>query len=287
MKKETKLGLGFILFLFCVAVFVFYQIFVAESGQPLTKVDFFNVGEGDCALVEMPNSIQMLIDGGPSRQVVEKIAREMPFFDREIELVVLTHPDRDHITGLFEVFKTFKVDKVLIPKIEGEIAEKELYKKFQEDAHKERSEIFFAKEGQKIFFKSGGSFSVIWPKENLLSKETNDYSIVGKFSFGETNFLFTGDIPGGKEKEIIKEGFNLQSEILKIAHHGSRSSSSEDFIKEVMPKAAIISVGENKYGHPTEEVLERLEKYDIKIFRTDERGDIKIISDGQNININK
>lgn len=285
MKKETRVGIVLIFILSLFAGFTFYKILVFEKGQPLVEVNFFDVGEGDSILIEMPNSNQILIDGGPSKEVVEKIAKEMPLFDRKIEMVVLTHPDKDHITGLFEVFDTFEVERVLMPRIEGELASKKLYLNFKEKVKEEKSQVIFANQGQKISFPVDVYFLVFWPKENFSLDDTNDFSVVGKLVFKKTSFLFTGDISERVERELVDENFNLQSNVLKIAHHGSKYSSSDSFLKLVRPLMAVISVGKNNYGHPTKEVLERLEKYDIKTLRTDEKGDLKIITDGENLKI--
>lgn len=287
MKKETKIGVVLIFVLFVIASFVFYKIIFFESNLSVVEVNFFDVGEGDSILIEMPKSNQILIDGGPSRNVVEKIAKEMPLLDNKIEMVVLSHPDKDHITGLFEIFDTFEVERVLMPKIEGELASKNLYLNFKRRLKEEGSEVIFAKQGQKISFPGEVYFFIFWPKENFSSKETNNFSVVGKLIFGKISFLFTGDIPEKIEKELVRENFNLQSSVLKIAHHGSKHSSSEEFLNFVKPLLAVISVGKNNYGHPSNEVLERLEKYDIKTARTDGEGDIKIITDGEGLKLNK
>ncbi len=285
-KHKIKIGIIFVVFL-GVINFYLWQ-FILSSGQIEGKnveVVFFDVGQGDGFLVKMPKSNQMLIDGGPSNDFAGKVAREMPFFDREIEMMVLTHPDKDHITGFFEIFKEFEVERVLIPKLEGEIKEKKLYSNFFEAAKKEGSEIIFAKQGQKISFPGGVYFFILWPEKDFSSNDTNDFSIVGKLIFGKTRFLFTGDVSEKIEKNIIEDGFRVESNVLKISHHGSRFSTSDIFLKKIMPNFAIISVGKNSYGHPTKEVLERLKKYDIKTLRTDEKGDIKIITDGSLIGV--
>lgn len=280
MKKETKIGIILIFNLFIIAVFTFCKIIFFESNLPLVEVHFFDVGQGDSILIEMPKSNQVLIDGGPSKNVVEKIIKEMPPLDNKIELVILTHPDRDHITGLFEVFDTFEVKKVLMPKIEGEPSLKKIYLNFKQRIEEEKSEIIFARQGQRIFFPGEVYFLILWPRENFSSRETNDFSVVGKLIFGRISFLFSGDISEKVERELVNENFNLQSDVLKISHHGSKYSSSDEFLKFVKPLLAVISVGENNYNHPSIEVLERLKIFGIKIARTDEEGDIKFITDG-------
>ena len=306
MQRGIKLIIILILFF---AAFLTWQAVFATTKQPFLEVIFFDVGEGDSILIEMPGQNQVLIDGGPSGDVVEKIAGEMPFFDREIEMVILTHPDKDHIGGLFEVLESFKINKILMPEVIGEKREKELYVSFKKLAKEKNIEIVWAKEGQKISFLPADlsstvlaekealakedsvipQFFILWPKDNFESKDTNDFSIVAKLSFGNIDFLLTGDAPTKIEHRLLGrnfelehiEGFNLESEVLKIGHHGSKYSTNEYFLEKVSPITAVISVGKNSYGHPAGEVLNLLSKYDIETLRTDKNGDIKIISDGR------
>ncbi len=277
---KKKIQFAVLVFLFLGVVLVFKAVF-AFNHSSLIEVNFFDVGEGDSIMIKLPGNIQVLIDGGPSGSVVEQIAKEMPFFDKEIELIILTHPDKDHITGLFDVLENFKVNKVLMPQMQGVMAEKDLYLNFQNAVKEEGSEVIFAKEGQKISFSNNTQMFIFWPAENFQSSASNDYSVVSKLSFGEIDFLFTGDIPKKIEYQLLAKNFDLQSEILKVAHHGSKYSSDEYFLKAVSPNIAIISVGENSYGHPSPEVLDNFQKYDIMIYQTDKKGDLKIISDGK------
>lgn len=281
-----KSGLIFVSTLFIPSFLIWQAVFV-EVSTPYLEVNFFDVGEGDSILIEIPGGNQILIDGGPNGEVVEKVASKMPFFDRRIEFLISTHPDNDHITGLFEVLNTFEVSKVLIPRIEGE--EDDAYSFLKEAAKDREIEVVFAQAGQEISFSDYGKFLILWPKENFASSQTNDFSVVGKLSFGKIDFLFTGDAPSSIESELLagdfSGDFSLESEILKVSHHGSKYSTSQYFLEEVSPKAAIISVGENSYDHPAKEVLQNLESYGIKTLRTDENGDIKIISDGETFEV--
>ncbi|HPZ74891.1 MAG TPA: MBL fold metallo-hydrolase [Candidatus Pacearchaeota archaeon] len=300
--SKKKIQFAVLVFLFLGVVLVFKAVF-AFNHSSLIEVNFFDVGEGDSIMIKLPGNIQVLIDGGPSGSVVEQIAKEMPFFDREIELIILTHPDNDHIAGLFEVFKSFKVDKILMSDIEGKIKEKDLYLSFQEIVQEEGSEVIFAQQGKKIsFLPVAGSSAeeiitpqifILWPLQDLKTEEINDFSVVAKLNFGEMDFLFTGDISNKIEYQLLANNLtldqigdvNLQSEVIKIAHHGSKYSSNEYFLRAVSPEVAVISVGENHYGHPAPEVLDNLKKYGIIIYRTDESGNIKIISNGKNYQI--
>jgi competence protein ComEC len=281
MGKENEKFILFILgFLFFANFFAWAIAFDLRSHKFL-EVDFFDVGQGDAIFIETPTRHQILIDGGPSPKIIEKLAREIPFWDRTIDLIILTHPEKDHITGLLEVLKRYKVENILWTGIVRNIPE---YKEWLSLIEKEKANVKIAKAGQKISCKNcQWTIEIFYPFESLKGEEfedSNNTSIVSKLIFGNSSFLFTGDIYKDVEESLALTPFNLNSKILKIAHHGSKTSSSQKFLEEVLPEVAIISVGENKYGHPNQEVLETLEKYGIRVLRTDLNGDIKITSDG-------
>jgi competence protein ComEC len=282
MKKKAKNFiysiLGFLFFLNILAWLAVYDL----KGPQLLEVNFFDVGQGDAIFIEGPQRHQILIDGGSSSIILEKLAKEMPFWDRTIDLVVLTHPEKDHLAGLIEVLKRYKVENILWT---GIIRDTPEFKEWEKLIENEGAEIFIAKSGQKIACEF--SLDVLYPFENLEGqelKDSNNTSIVAKLIFGENSFLFTGDAYKSVERELLAKEIDIDSDILKVAHHGSKTSSSEEFIAEVSPETAVISVGKNNtYGHPHQEVLDTLKKYGIKILRTDLEGDIKIFSDGENI----
>jgi len=287
-KRFSKFFISFLV----LGVFFVWQPILGGFFSDLLEITFFDVGEGDSILISPPifqgilkNRLQILIDGSPEGDIAEKIARGMPFFDKKIELIILTHPDKDHIGGLFEVLERFKVECVLMPKIDGIKEEKEILISFEKLLKEKNVKILTAREGQKLSFSDKSSFLIFWPPPNLISKDTNDFSIVTKFSFGQIDFLFTGDAPKKVEYQLLAKNFDIQSEVLKIAHHGSRFSTSKYFLEKVSPQVAVISVGENSYGHPAQEVLDLISKYGIKLFRTDKIGDIKIFSDGKGYEI--
>lgn len=280
MRKLIKrFGHYFIFFLFLVNILSWNVVF--DLSRPaLLKVVFFDVGQGDAIFIETPKRHQILIDGGSSEDLLlEKISNELPFYDRSIDLIILTHPEKDHLRGLIGILKSYKVNFILITGIERESKDYEFFKKLVE---KEKATVLFAKRGEKII--SGEvNLIVLYPFENLkgkIFKDTNNTSIVSLLKFNKISFLLTGDIYKKIEKELIEKG-DLKAKVLKIPHHGSKNSSSEEFLMAVSPEIAVFSVGkENPYGHPHKEVLEKLEKLGIKILRTDEKGDIKFITDG-------
>lgn len=286
-------------------------IAVFELAKPkFLEVNFFNVGQGDAIFIETPQRHQILIDGGPNSTILEKLSKEMPFWDRTIDLIILTHPDKDHLAGLIEVLKRYKVENILWTGVLKDSAEfKEWQKLIKKEGVSSTAFLFFkvpqtkitiAQSGQKIKWQGANSFSyieILYPFKNLEGKNVkniNNTSIISRLVFGETSFLFTGDAYKSVEKELIQKyscldlckSVSINSDVLKVGHQGSRTSTSEKFLTEVSPKIAVISVGkENRYGHPHSEVLKILEKYGIKILRTDLDGDIKIFSDGKSLKI--
>ncbi|MFH1036553.1 MAG: ComEC/Rec2 family competence protein [Patescibacteria group bacterium] len=251
------------------------------------EVNFFNVGQGDAIFIETSQLHQVLIDGGPDSAVLEKLSQEMPFWDRSLDMIILTHPEKDHISGLLEVLKRYKVDYIVWNGVKRKTTE---YEEWLNLIGGSKAQVKIVHAGQKI--KLGDAvLDIIYPFENLENKEmdeSNDSSIVMKLKNGETSFLFTGDISGVAEKTILQKGIDLDSDVLKVSHHGSKTAENEDFLFAISPIFSVISVGRNNsYGHPHQKVLESLVKFAIKILRTDLNGDIKIISDGENLKFNQ
>ena len=282
MKKKNSV-LIILTILFSLNVLAWLTVYDLSRPQ-LLEVTFFDVGQGDAIFIETTQRHQILIDGGPDSAILEKLGKEMLFWDRTIDLIILTHPEHDHYGGLIEVLKRYRVENILWTGVIRDTAEfKEWQRLIEEEA-----KIIIAKVGQKIKIHRSDlcNFSVLYPLENLEGKtvkNTNNTSIITKLVFRDNSFLFTGDAYKAVEREILKKGINVDSDVLKVGHHGSKTSSADDFIGKVLPSYAIISCGkDNSYGHPHPETLETLEKYGITVLRTDQEGDIKIVSDGKN-----
>ncbi len=283
-ERRKNIIICFLLFLGSVNVFAWSFVYELSHG-PLLEVNFFDVGQGDAAFIETPAGHQIIIDGGPDNSILEKLGEEMPFWDRTIDLVVLTHPEHDHISGLLEVLERYEVEKVLWTGILRDTAE---YREWTRLLDEEGTEVTTALSGQKII-SSDAVFTVLFPQEDLSGREvsnTNNSSVILRLVFGETSFLFTGDAYQSVERKLIAGGEDIAVNVLKVGHHGSKTSTAEDFLAVLSPETAVISVGrDNSYGHPNTEVLELLDKYDINVLRTDRHGDIKMVSNGSNITI--
>jgi len=282
-KKSVLVVLGTLFFL---NVFAWIGVYYS-SRQQLLEVDFFSVGQGDAIFIETPRGQQVLIDGGPDATVLKKLAAAMPFYDRTIDLVVLTHPEKDHLFGLLEVLKKYEVKNILWTGVARDTAEWQEWTRLIKD---ERAKIEIAQAGERAILQERplAYFDVLFPVKSLNGKEfedSNDTSVVVRLVFGRDSFLFMGDATTKTEDDLIAKNVFLDSGVLKVGHHGSKTSTSENFVKSVSPKIAVIEVGKNNYGHPTSEVLAILQKFDIQTLRTDQDGDIKIFSNGENLKI--
>lgn len=258
-------------------------LYALKIRQPYLEVTFFDIGQGDSVLIETSKDHQILLDGGPDSLILEKLEKELPLFDRTIDLIILSHPDSDHITGLLEVLDRYEVENVLWS---GAVKESALLDEWNKLLSEEGADVIIGKRGLKVSF--GEEYiDVLYPLESLEGQEISDVnnsSIVFKLVYGDTSFLFPGDIYKGTEEEILESGADLDADILKAAHHGSKTSTGENFLSVVSPNAVVVSCGkDNSYGHPHAEFLELLGKYGINIFRTDQKGDIKLISDKNKI----
>lgn len=260
-----------------VNLFIWYGIF--SEDKSLLKVAFLDVGQGDAIFIEAPNGNQVLIDGGKNRQVIRELNKIMPFYDRSIDMVILTHPDADHVGGLPAVLEDYQVDFVLEP---GVSSDSGVYEEFENIIEEKGIERILARQGMKIDLYQGLTLVVLFPNQDTSEFEANTASVVLKLIYGENSFLFTGDSPQSIEKYLVGVlGDQLDVDVLKLGHHGSNTSTSDLLLGFASPEYAIASVGlGNSYGHPHKEVLDLLENFEIDLLRTDEKGTIIFESDG-------
>lgn len=266
----------------------FYRIehpSIAPLVGDVLEVTTFDVGQGDAILVEANATTQMLIDGGPDDSVLAKLGESMPAGDREIELVVLTHPHLDHFMGLLSVLERYTVRKIMMTDLENPTEE---YRAFIEEV---RDKKIIIESGELHDFVFGNAHvDVLFPRDDLglrRGDEPNAASIVLKITKGEKTILLGGDIEAEGEEAMVRAGENVRADVLKVGHHGSRTSSTSLFLDAVRPKYAVISVGENSYGHPHLDVVNRLAERGIEIFRTDRDGDVVIRTDGTAISVSQ
>ncbi len=254
------------------------EVFNAISDDNL-EIYFLDVGQGDSELVVLPGGVEVLIDGGPPNgRVLENLGGLLGRGDHYIDLVVLSHPQLDHFGGLIEVLKRYRVGVLVWNGFEGTSA---AFHDFRKAIEENNVQEVVLRAGDRISYKES-EFIVFSPGEDALEvRNTNDTSLVLELNSKNSRTLFTGDISA--EIENSMSGYDV--DILKVAHHGSRFSSSASFLNAVKPEAAVIGVGKNSYGHPTFQTLERLEDAGAQVFRTDSDGTVKFVIDGDAIRI--
>jgi len=278
IQEKTRRNILIVLFVIAVVVWVF--VFGEAKQSDVLEIDFFDIGQGDGIFVETGDGKQMLIDAGPSNVILDKLGKEMSFYDRYIDLVVLTHPEYDHINGLIEIIKRYDVGAIITT---GVVRDTNQYKEWVKIIEQKNIPIYIAQLGGQIELNKDIKLNILYPFDNLAGKKvsnTNNTSIVGKLIYKDFELLLTGDIEKSIERKLINSGLNLKSDILKVAHHGSKTSSSKEFLKAVDSLVNIIQAGkDNKYGHPHQEVLNRM----ANVLVTGQIGDLEILTDGVSI----
>ena len=292
LKDRKKIIICILLFL--LIMFSFYKIIPKNL-----KINFIDVRQGDSTFIITPKNKTILIDGGGIVNSEFDVGKSilLPYLlnrgYNRIDYIIISHFDFDHVGGLFTIMEELKVGTVIIS-MQGE--ESENYKKFKEVVKEKKINVVIVGKGDRVKIENDLYFDILWPNnENIIQENIlNNNSMVCKLYYKNFSMLFTGDIEEIAEKEILKEyNNNLQifnSTVLKVGHHGSKTSSMQGFIEAVKPKIALIGVGKNnKFGHPNEEVLQRLQEIGVKIFRTDDYGEISIVvnSKGKIIKVNK
>lgn len=273
---------------------VWYQVFIFSSkGSGLLEVAFLNIGQGDAIFIETPNGNQILVDGGPGNNVIGELSKRMSFFDDSIDMIVVTNPDRDHIEGFLSVLKKFDVGLVVEP---GTVTQTQVYKNLEKAIDLEKdikgvnAKKVIARRGMDFLLDTDVHLFILFPDKDVSTFSTNDGSIVAKLVYKNTSIMLTGDAPEKTEKYLVElesglsstSTAHLNSDILKVGHHGSKTSTSQDFLQKVLPKYAVISAGKNNsYGHPSPEVTDRLTQNKIPILGTYEQGTIVFESNGE------
>ncbi len=282
MKKLSarKLQVYALLFFAVFTAIIWFFVFT-ENREHKLRVVFLNVGQGDSIFIQAPNGNSALIDGGPPNgKVLSELGSVMSFFDRDIDVVIATNPDQDHIGGLPEVFSRYHVGALFES---GLTSENGVYSAMEKEAEKDGTQKILARGGEKIKLAQNVILEILYPDKNFPPRaETNSTSVVVKLTYGNESFLFTGDLPQEQENELVqKYGTVLHANVLKFGHHGSKTSNSSGFFSVVAPEYGVVSVGEeNKYGHPNKEVLDLAEQDKIKVLRTDIEGRIVFETDG-------
>lgn len=283
MQQIAHIRLAIVGVLAITALFIWTPVAsVSLEDEALLKVHFLDVGQGDSILIEAPSGKQVLIDGGPNSGVLQELSQYMSWDDRAIDIVVATHPDKDHIGGLIDVLERYDVAMLIQTDNKSESA---VYESFTQQVAHENTEVIYARRGQRIALDASTTLSILFPETEAVAMESNESSIVLKLTYGDASFMLTGDSPKRIEEYLVlAEGEHLESTVLKVGHHGSRTSTSELFLEEVNPAYAVISAGkDSQYGHPHVEVTDMLFNHRVKTLSTAEVGAITFVSDGDEV----
>ena len=250
------------------------------------EVDFLDVGQGDAILIKTPAGQKILIDGGPDNSVLNQLGDNLPFFDNQIDVIILTHPHSDHVVGLVEVLKRYKVKEIYYTGAAHTTAD---YLAWLKEIKAQAIPLKIIKEPIILNLDQDLKLEFLYPDKDFTNQrvtDLNDTSIVSRLVYKNVKFLFTGDAGVPVEKELLASGQDLTADILKLGHHGSSSASSEEFLAAVKPSVAIVSCGlDNDFGHPHLIILKRLERLGISYLRTDEGGTLKYITDGESFEL--
>lgn len=281
-----KIGLTHAIIFLCLLVFALNTHRTAAQKDGLLRVYMLNVGQGDAILIEAPNGNQILIDGGPDGKVLGELSRVMPFYDRTLDAVMLTHGDADHVSGLVDVLERYEVSTIIQTPVQTGTS---VFDAWQHGVAMEEARVVYAAAGQIIDAGNGVQIRILFPFSELPAQETksaNDFSIIALLVYKDFELLLTGDIEEKGERQLILNGVSIDADILKVGHHGSKTSTSPAFLEKVAPDVALISLGlNNRYGHPHPSVIERLEKSAIPYYRTDVHGAITVVTDGEQYQI--
>jgi len=262
------------------ALLIWVAVFSLPDGR--LHVVCFDVGQGDAILITTPRGHQILVDGGPSPTLLlNKLGRSMPFWDHSLDLMVLTHPDEDHLAGLISALERYEVAYVLEPALPHASP---LAEEWGRVLRRRGTSHVIGQQGMRIALEDGALLEVLHPGLALLQgtdADSNNNSLVLRLVYGQASFLLTGDLEREGEEALLRTGQPMRSWMLKVAHHGAGSGTGEPFLVAVDPRLAVISVGRNHFGHPAPELLKRLGQRGVEVLRTDQWGDIELITDGE------
>ena len=250
-------------------------------------VTFLNIGQGDSILIVGPTGVQVLVDGGPDTSALREVGERIPFWDRTLDAIVATHPDADHIGGLSDILNRYDISYIFEPGIKNDTrAWTTFVTAINNEIDHGGARHIVARAGQRLILGGGAYADVLYPDHDVSNiPDTNSGSVVLHVVYGRTSFLLTGDLPSEQERELIMIYHNnLQSTVLKAGHHGSKNSSTPEFLAAVHPSFGIFSRGcNNRYGHPAPRVVDLFNSLNIPTFDTCEQGSITFVSDGQTL----
>lgn len=260
--------------LLCACLLLWREWSVAPDGR--LHVSFLDIGQGDAAFLQTPTGRQVLIDCGPDTALLQGLGKHMSFFDRSIDLLILSHSDLDHIGGCIDVLKRYRIESVLFPEKESDDPR---FAEFLALLTQQHIPVVLADPTRDIDLGDGVMLDILWPTAAALARfdDRNDVSVILNVAFEYERILFTGDLGAAGESALLASGADVSATILKVGHHGSRNSSSTGFLLAVSPDTAIISAGkDNSFGHPHPMIIQRLQDRNVTIRSTMEEGTIEV-----------
>lgn len=279
---ERKIYGGLTLFFLSLNLLIWSQVFVVAKKADIT-VRFFDVGQGDSALIESKDGAQILIDGGPNGRILSHLGEAMPFGDDSIDAIIISHPHADHIAGLIEVIKKYEIGMIIDSGVSYDTPE---INELRNLIHEKRIKSIVIASPATLSFADAAMIRFLYPDSPYVEKTTkdvNETSLVALLEYGNPStalgtrkILFTGDAGKVTEARLAQSGALEDIDVLKVGHQGSKFSSTNNFLNKILPEYAVISVGKNSYGHPHPDALSRLASVGAKIFRTDIHGTITL-----------
>lgn len=271
-----------IIFVIIIIILLEFYYFYEENDKMLNIV-FLDVGQGDAILIKSPNGKNILIDGGPDSDLTEKISKYMTYKNNKINMIIITHPHRDHYYGLISVIKKYKPEKIIYSGIDVYLSDYIYMKKVIND---NALELIKPKIGDKYEIDENLYFQITYMPKISTVENLNDASVSIKLTYGNFDAIFNGDASCEIENIILKNNTDLKSEIFKASHHASKYSNCDNLLSDMKPEITIIQSGiDNKFGHPHQEAMNRILKSGSQILRNDQLGDIIIKSNGENYEI--
>ncbi|MCF7831447.1 MAG: MBL fold metallo-hydrolase [Candidatus Pacebacteria bacterium] len=250
-------------------------------------VSFLDVGQGDAIFIETPSGNQILVDGGPGRNVLSELGAFMHFSDRHIDMIIATHADADHITGLIPVIEQYSVGTFVD---NGMRADTNIDQALVDLVQEKNIPYIVARRGMRFILdaKRGIFLETLLPESVERGGDRNSASLVFRLVYGENEILLTGDVELENEQILVSETGTLDSDILKVGHHGSGTSTGLEFVKRVDPQFAVLSYGcDNRYGHPHPTVTKNLASEDVIILSTCEMGTVTMYGNGKDVWLGK
>jgi competence protein ComEC len=259
---------------------IIFFIVILQTNDKQTKIVFCDVGQGDATYIRIKNQIDVLIDAGPDKKILNCLGRHMPFWDRKIELVIISHPQKDHFGGLPSLIDRYQIEKIFFSQVDNQ---SQIFQRLKEKIDIKKIAVYYPTAGTKVKILDS-RLIFYWPTEeftkNKIGSDVNDYSLVFVFIQNHSKILFTGDASPLVFSRLLNQPKNdldylKQTDILKIPHHGSKNGLTQKFLRLASPLVGVISVGKyNSYGHPHRQILDMLKAQKVQIRRTDEEGDI-------------